>query len=260
MFNKIRDSINKLLRIQRGTGNQYFTHDTKETLFETKAFFNKYVRLITGLLIAIACVSYAFVRLVQILIETFLNPFLVNLKSTIGDRIFNFASLITYLLMFIIVYAFAWMVVRKLTSSIEVPQEERAKRCPMCGEQILEIAIKCKHCGSTVGRERTQSYQSGHRENYPKRDVRNSNTRIRPPIQQSRREQPRGGPHGGEQGGSHEYSRRRPSPYHARTKDGRYHSRYDQPRNYQQRNEHPQREESPRQENPSNNQPTHNAS
>jgi hypothetical protein len=29
-------------------------------------------------------------------------------------------------------------------------QQEPTKRCPLCGEQILVIAIKCKHCGSML--------------------------------------------------------------------------------------------------------------
>lgn len=27
----------------------------------------------------------------------------------------------------------------------------RTKSCPLCGEQILEMAIKCKHCGEMLG-------------------------------------------------------------------------------------------------------------
>src|SRR6185295_8237815 len=27
---------------------------------------------------------------------------------------------------------------------------EATKRCPYCGEQILAVAIKCKHCGSQL--------------------------------------------------------------------------------------------------------------
>lgn len=29
--------------------------------------------------------------------------------------------------------------------------EEAVKKCPMCGEEILAVAIKCKHCQSTIG-------------------------------------------------------------------------------------------------------------
>lgn len=37
----------------------------------------------------------------------------------------------------------------------QVPQEpsstpEATKRCPFCGEEILTIAIRCKHCGSDL--------------------------------------------------------------------------------------------------------------
>ena len=28
---------------------------------------------------------------------------------------------------------------------------EATKRCPMCGEEILAVAIKCKHCQSMIG-------------------------------------------------------------------------------------------------------------
>ena len=27
---------------------------------------------------------------------------------------------------------------------------EKTKRCPFCGEEIMEVAIKCKHCGSML--------------------------------------------------------------------------------------------------------------
>ena len=27
---------------------------------------------------------------------------------------------------------------------------EDAKKCPFCGEEILQVAIKCKHCGSML--------------------------------------------------------------------------------------------------------------
>lgn len=30
---------------------------------------------------------------------------------------------------------------------------EKTKRCPLCGEEILAVAIKCKHCGSILKRE-----------------------------------------------------------------------------------------------------------
>lgn len=33
------------------------------------------------------------------------------------------------------------------------PQEQQqTKRCPDCGEQVLAIALKCKHCGSRLGK------------------------------------------------------------------------------------------------------------
>ena len=28
---------------------------------------------------------------------------------------------------------------------------ENVKPCPFCGEQILAVAVKCKHCGSAIG-------------------------------------------------------------------------------------------------------------
>jgi hypothetical protein len=27
---------------------------------------------------------------------------------------------------------------------------EKTKKCPFCGEEILEVAIKCKHCGTML--------------------------------------------------------------------------------------------------------------
>lgn len=257
MFNKIRNSINKLLRIQRGTGNQYFTHESKGTLIETKAFLNKYIRLTTGLLVAVAAVSYAFVKLAYSVIEVIIGPFSNSLRITILDKQINFANLITYLAMFLVVYLISKMFVRKLTSGIDVPQEDRSRRCPMCGEQILEIAIKCKHCGSTVGRERIHSSgapdRDSNKSSFQKRELRNSITIIRPPIQHKDRKQFRGDSRSREQNSSHENNRRRSPSYHPiRTKDGRYHSRYEQSKNNQPRSEGRQREENVKQANTTN--------
>lgn len=259
MLDKIKNTINSLLRIHRGTGNQYATHDARETLIETKIFLRKYVKLIVGLFIAVVCVSYASVRLIEGLIGKAVMPFFGNLKIEIAGRLIDFAPIITFVLIFVAVYIIAWALIRKLTGSIEVPQEERAKRCPMCGEQILEIAIRCKHCGSTVGRERTHVYQSPSRESTGQsRDA----SRQRNDRYPGSRGRPSGPPtdrddisRDSSQGSSHRGSsdsihRRRSSQYHARRKDGRYHSRYDQQRNYQQRNDQP-REDSRAEQPPS---------
>ena len=29
---------------------------------------------------------------------------------------------------------------------------EKLKKCPFCGEEILEVAIKCKHCGEWLNK------------------------------------------------------------------------------------------------------------
>lgn len=34
-------------------------------------------------------------------------------------------------------------------------KKEKVKRCPFCGEEILAIAKKCKHCGSYLGKRQT---------------------------------------------------------------------------------------------------------
>ena len=38
---------------------------------------------------------------------------------------------------------------------------DEQKRCPFCGEQILQIAIKCKHCGSDLNRSTPQTPAPG---------------------------------------------------------------------------------------------------
>lgn len=35
--------------------------------------------------------------------------------------------------------------------------EEPTKKCPFCGETILEVAIKCKHCGSMLNETKTEN-------------------------------------------------------------------------------------------------------
>ena len=52
------------------------------------------------------------------------------------------------------------VVVKKLTKITEHIQsadqqipKEKTKRCPYCGEEILAVAIKCKHCGEWMKEE-----------------------------------------------------------------------------------------------------------
>ena len=167
MLNKIRDTIHSVLRIHKGEGNQFFTHDGKQKLIETKTFFRKYTRLLTGLFVAIVCVALALLLLVRVLMIDIIMPLIeskvlpvniLNIELSEGYTL-QLGQFIGYLLMFVVVYIIALIVVRRLGGGVEIPQEERIKRCPMCGEQILDLAIKCKHCGSTVGRERIQSHQ-----------------------------------------------------------------------------------------------------
>jgi large-conductance mechanosensitive channel len=252
MLDKIKNAINSLLRIQRGTGNQFATHDARGTLIETKTFLRKYVRLIVGLFIAVVCVSYAFVRLVETLMVEIVLPLINNLTKKGGALEIKYENLIAYVMMFVVVIFIAWVLIRKLSGSIEVPQEERARRCPMCGEQILEMAIRCKHCGSTVGRERTQTYHSSSRDSsFSSRDNSHPRHDRYPGSRGNRPSSPSGdrddSSRSSVQGSSQRSSsdsihRRRSSSYHARRKDGRYHSRYDQQRSYQPRNDQPREE------------------
>lgn len=241
MLDKIKKTINSLLRIQRGTGNQFATHNARETLIETKSFLRKYVRLIVGLFIAVVCVSFAFVKLVEKLIVEIVLPLLARIGGETGGARIEYETTIAYVLTLMVVSIVSWLLVRKLTGGIEVPPEERARRCPMCGEQILEMAIRCKHCGSTVGRERNQSYQTSNREasrdSFRRKEVRNPNTKIRPPIRFGRdRDQSRATSNNeGSRNPNENRARRKSSSYHVRTKDGRYHSRYNEQRNYSQR-------------------------
>lgn len=47
---------------------------------------------------------------------------------------------------------------------------EEMKRCPFCGEEILAIAIKCKHCGSALEEEKGDSTAQAE-ESTPKKKV-----------------------------------------------------------------------------------------
>jgi predicted RNA-binding Zn-ribbon protein involved in translation (DUF1610 family) len=39
------------------------------------------------------------------------------------------------------------------TEKANVTEEQKTKNCPYCGEKILAVAIKCKHCGSNLSSE-----------------------------------------------------------------------------------------------------------
>jgi len=265
MFGTLRDAIYGALRIHKGEGNQFFTHDGKQKLIETKIFFRKYVRLLSGLFVSAVSVSLAFILLIYGLIMYVVMPLiedrLISLTVPLSDTAqLQFGQLIGFVLIFAIVSILSLAFIRRLGGAAELPQEERSRRCPMCGEQILEIAIRCKHCGSTVGRERTQSSRSS----YESRPVRSEPTKQpvvskqgrrpggsrtgrsnasqdrrhnasqdrrhnasqdrRPSTSQDRR--PSGPPSSGSSSGGSEDSpsRKRSTPYRGRRKGGRYSS------------------------------------
>jgi large-conductance mechanosensitive channel len=175
MLEKIRDTLNSVLKFRKGEGSQFFTDDGKQKLVETKIFFRKYTRLLAGLFIAAVGVAIAFFVLVQHLVTDLIMPLILGLVPegaqtvTVNGQDIQWGAFVAHAVVFIIVFAAAFGTIRRLVGSTETPKEERTMRCPMCGEQILGLAIKCKHCGSTVGREHTHSYRSDYsapRESY----------------------------------------------------------------------------------------------
>ena len=265
MFVRLKNAIYGVLRIHRGEGNQFFTHDGKQKLIETKIFFRKYVRLLSGLFVSAVSVSLAFILLMYGLIMYVVMPFiedrLISLTVLLSDTAkIQFGQLIGFAMIFAVVSILSLVFIRKLSGTAELPQEERSRRCPMCGEQILEIAIKCKHCGSTVGRDRTQTYKPSTRSSYesrpePARQPAVSNQDRRPSTSQDRRpstsqdrrpntsqdrrpnaspdRRPSGPPSSGSSSGVSEDSpsrRRSSTPYRGRRKGGRYSSGRDDQR------------------------------
>lgn len=39
--------------------------------------------------------------------------------------------------------------------------EKKTKKCPCCGEDILFVAKKCKHCGERIDKEKKNRFFSG---------------------------------------------------------------------------------------------------
>ncbi len=260
MLNKIKDTIHSVLRIQKGEGNQFLTHDGKQKLIETRVFFRKYTRLLTGLFVSAVSVSLASLLIIYGVVMYVIMPLIegkllgrTSLDIAISEKAtLQLGPVIGYLLIFLIAYLLTWIVIRNLSGAVEVPQEERTRRCPMCGEQILEIAIKCKHCASTVGRERTQQYQPLRQaSSRPDRDrgaptgQRSDQYSVPPPRRgpdssSERREDASRSPRSSAGRPSSPSSRRRTSTYTNRRKDGRYHSKRDdrgddRPREYRSR-------------------------
>ena len=258
MFGKTKDSINGVLRARKDSGTQFLTKEGKEKLIETKLLFRQYLRLFVGLFLALVVVALAFVRLLERLLTGVILPLIAhavsaeNLNITLEgtESPVRLGAFIGYVLIFAATCLLSWMLVGRIAGRVEVPAEEKSRRCPMCGERILEIAMKCKHCGSTVGRERTfshrpvsrtsadspapsrrrpdsrEGYSSGRR---PERAPEQRTSERRPETRTERRPEPAPPPQstGDDSRGA---SSRRRSSYSSRRKPGRYHSGRDQPR------------------------------
>jgi large-conductance mechanosensitive channel len=262
MLSKVKGAIHSVLRIQKGEGNQFLTHDGKQRLIETKVFFRKYTRLLAGLFVSAVSVSLASLLIVYGVVMYVVMPLIegkllghTSLDVTISEKAtLQFGPVIGYFMIFLIAYLMAWLIIRNLTGAVETPQEERRRRCPMCGEQILEMAIKCKHCGSTVGRERAQTYQPPRQTSSRPARERSEPSRQRPDkysappprrnqdTPSERREDTFSSSRSSSGRSSSPSSRRRTSAYTGRRKGGRYHSRRDdrsdsRSRNHQSRDD-----------------------
>lgn len=44
------------------------------------------------------------------------------------------------------------VIVQQMPAPVATGETRNTKACPFCGESILAVAIKCKHCGSDLNR------------------------------------------------------------------------------------------------------------
>ncbi len=170
VWEKIKSLLDSVLKAKEELveGSEVFLETGKRKLFEFRIFLKRYLKYIIFILVSVIVIAIAFHILVTGFIEHIIMPLIglstksgnwQDIKIHIGKTALGIGELLRAIIYFAIVIIVVTIILRRIVKKPEAPVE-KTKRCPMCGEIILEVARKCKHCGTVFEKRRDYAYQS----------------------------------------------------------------------------------------------------
>ena len=170
VWEKIKSLLDSILKAKEELveGSEVFLESGKRKLFEFKIFLKKYLKYIILVLVSVIVIAIAFDILITGFVDQIIMPLIglstrtgnwQDIKIHIGKTALGIGELLRAIIYFAIVIIVVLIILRRIVKKPEAPVE-KTKRCPMCGEIILEVARKCKHCGTVFEKRSGFTYQS----------------------------------------------------------------------------------------------------